>query len=1385
MGYVSSSTLKCTLLSLLIFLFANTITAQEDTISISLRDYHSADITATVASSLYPYYYTGDASGKVLAHSSESKQVIRTIRHGSGIPIKSLRLSNEEQVLTVNQKYDYSDGKLDSVFYISIFQNKMLQENAASLEFIGNQDDAILIQDTNQDKSLQIVSAFDKSYERIAKFYAVDFVRKAAYNISSGQMAMVQTDIMDEGNVIIEHKGDYDNKLKSTIRIPKNLQVNTLFYDDDELYAITYNQTNKAIGFYNLTKKGNFKSPEHQITDYPALSLRANITKLSKTTRIAITSNSLLNIVPIIIDKRESKFKEAIVDSNMACTESIFLKDQNQYVLFESYNSNFESKTRCHIYDINKNRIVKSIPEIKSKYYSAIFLPQNNWMAFGNDLNTPKLDNADPDRRIKYYETGTFNNRFAKLDYNKYLEAHHGVTQYSQQGHFFDPKNGIHAFYGYRNESNDQNKYGFYLYNIIEDKVHIISTLDINKNSIIDYNQNKNILIVSPVKYYNSGVNSPQNFSIIDQGKEIKLDDQYKFAKLSTDGEYLLTISANNQLIISHISDNKNIYEEQLTDGKYKIFKTDNTSFIVSNSYFTINLDSCNQITKSYEIDSSNKVLTQQSNCMNVLDLAHRSNTTAIIVEHLGLIIGDEVIKYTSAEFPSSVSLNDNGSKAMVSFTNGKIRLIDTKTLKNTAEILHIDNDSHVFIDVNNNYFTNIEPDPYILSRNNGQRVPLIDLGTKYYNPSSILSLFGEPSIDYLNALDKAITLKNNQEPLSKNETNLNIDSKPDKKGDLYILSIGVSDYQQEEYNLTYADKDAMDISQIYGNISSEDLKAYKNKFFGTSYYLHNSSGLLSTIKRYDGPWASTGSLYPASGNGSYWIEADYDNTSIFRFEENKSETTQLPSNFFFSAFKKNKTVYPSLDNNGFYFRTQNNRLYHYDINSHKSEVQNAPKDILDATEYNNNFSIQENNSWSVFHLTEHWGNNDTITITKGRFDNNLIRKTSFCPNIISVNNRTTPTVDTIIIGRLEQSTISPNGIHLLYTDRQNNFYYKNLSKNNELPQSLSISRMGASDNLSMSNDGNTICSINKESATDEFIIRKYNLEGKVKEEIKLDKNVLATQNIGGETHWISANKIEYEKSYSNIKSTFSNTVKSFRKTHVGYLVNKNATKASIEKELDDFYRNVKSNDQVVLFLAGHGLLDKDRNYYFAPHDMEFNDVQKKGIAFQTIVDKLKQANTKNKLLLMDSCHSGNTLDMDSHSITSSSASNIYKDQRGSKSRRTTSSSKFKISTIVSDLFADFLSNSGITIISASSGEDVAYENQELGNGAFTSAYINILKQVVNPGIIQQLHVESNQRFYLTKDHIAEIMKQVTILTNGKQSPDLREFNPEAKIKLW
>ena len=61
----------------------------------------------------------------------------------------------------------------------------------------------------------------------------------------------------------------------------------------------------------------------------------------------------------------------------------------------------------------------------------------------------------------------------------------------------------------------------------------------------------------------------------------------------------------------------------------------------------------------------------------------------------------------------------------------------------------------------------------------------------------------------------------------------------------------------------------------------------------------------------------------------------------------------------------------------------------------------------------------------------------------------------------------------------------------------------------------------------------------------------------------------------------------------------------------------------------------------VIIFIAGHGILDENYNYFFATHDIDFNKPGEKGLPYEALESLLANTKAYRKLLIMDTCHSG------------------------------------------------------------------------------------------------------------------------------------------------
>ncbi|HUR66523.1 MAG TPA: caspase family protein, partial [Chitinophagaceae bacterium] len=64
-------------------------------------------------------------------------------------------------------------------------------------------------------------------------------------------------------------------------------------------------------------------------------------------------------------------------------------------------------------------------------------------------------------------------------------------------------------------------------------------------------------------------------------------------------------------------------------------------------------------------------------------------------------------------------------------------------------------------------------------------------------------------------------------------------------------------------------------------------------------------------------------------------------------------------------------------------------------------------------------------------------------------------------------------------------------------------------------------------------------------------------------------------------------------------------------------------------------------NDKVIISYSGHGLLNKDFDYYLSTYATNFNNPEQNGMPYDELEDLLDNIPARKKLLLIDACHSG------------------------------------------------------------------------------------------------------------------------------------------------
>jgi len=116
---------------------------------------------------------------------------------------------------------------------------------------------------------------------------------------------------------------------------------------------------------------------------------------------------------------------------------------------------------------------------------------------------------------------------------------------------------------------------------------------------------------------------------------------------------------------------------------------------------------------------------------------------------------------------------------------------------------------------------------------------------------------------------------------------------------------------------------------------------------------------------------------------------------------------------------------------------------------------------------------------------------------------------------------------------------------------------------------------------------------------------------------------------------------------------------------HTELLLSNNATKTIIESRLRRIYSFLSPSDEFILFYAGHGFSENDRNYITC-FDTQLGDLTNTSILLQDIFQKIRKTDCQHVVLLLDSCHSGIVIDSSMRGIrtdmSESELRNFFKD---------------------------------------------------------------------------------------------------------------------------
>ena len=271
-------------------------------------------------------------------------------------------------------------------------------------------------------------------------------------------------------------------------------------------------------------------------------------------------------------------------------------------------------------------------------------------------------------------------------------------------------------------------------------------------------------------------------------------------------------------------------------------------------------------------------------------------------------------------------------------------------------------------------------------------------------------------------------------------------------------------------------------------------------------------------------------------------------------------------------------------------------------------------------------------------------------------------------------------------------------------------------------------------------------------------------------------KLYLAT--IGTSIYKDSKYNLNYAAKDANDLSTLLSTNKSALYAEV---LTKNIADQTVTTEavkgLKSFVAEAGINDVVIIFVAGHGVLDEDFNYYFATHPMVFNNPKLKGLIYEDLESLLDGIAAKKKILIMDTCHSG---EIDKEDVFFSEEDDTPAEDvsfRSAGSAVGTKSSGVSPSKVMNELFNDLRKGTGATVISSAGGTEYALESDEWKNGLFSYCMLSGLKN-------GYADLNKDGEIFLTELQTYTIEK-VKALSQGKQVPNSRIQNLELDFRIW
>jgi hypothetical protein len=158
-----------------------------------------------------------------------------------------------------------------------------------------------------------------------------------------------------------------------------------------------------------------------------------------------------------------------------------------------------------------------------------------------------------------------------------------------------------------------------------------------------------------------------------------------------------------------------------------------------------------------------------------------------------------------------------------------------------------------------------------------------------------------------------------------------------------------------------------------------------------------------------------------------------------------------------------------------------------------------------------------------------------------------------------------------------------------------------------------------------------------------------YDSDGLKSDPVKIFIKYTAGKEIVGDLYLISIGISKYKKPEQNlgfeendarsiVKLFSTQEGKLYKNVYSYLLVNEKATVSEIKNVFTEIKNKVRTEDTVILFLAGHGIKDENDDYYFVTYEGDFKNPKDTCLNWQDLLNNLREMGAE-IMFLIDTCH--------------------------------------------------------------------------------------------------------------------------------------------------